>query len=802
MNAKKFRFLVLLVTILALILTACGGGEEEPEATTAPAATDEPAATEPPAATATTAPTNTPEPTATPAPTNTPEPTATADVLAGFQQVTSEISGITIGYPGDWASSVEEGSGEIRMASSEELLTSDDLDLGAFSGSFAVAIGFDAETAALMAGGGDATDPVALLTVFQGVITADTEDATFTQTQEPTAVEVNGMSAATMAFAVEGSDTDGVMHMGLIMGENQIGILIAAAEESVAEGLPAIFDAMLASIEFSEPVLPDLPTTTGLDSQGFLLYGDSVEGTLTADAPAVWDFIGLEGEVVDITVEPVDFDVVVDVLDADGVSILPNGPVDNSFDTETIEALAIATSGPYYISITGFAGAVGDYTLTIVQSGTGTTTVSGETSGSLAYGDTVAGAVASSDESSLWSFEAAGGDVVNITVDPDDQLDAVVDVLDASGNSILDSGEVDNSFDVEEILDLVIPADGTYTVAIRGFAGGTGNFELTLESSGSGSTGSTGTTSGSTEYGATTTGEITSADASLISFRGFANDVVELTVSPAGDLDVVVDVLDANGESVMFLGSDYDRSFGEEYIPAVWLPEDGEYFVAVKGFAGATGQYDVTVDLAFDGVPGSFIFASDSLTEDATEDFFRFTANVGEVVHLFVSPLDGLDVAIDVYNDDTDELAQETTDATFGVENAAFEVTEDGNYYFSVFGFDGALGDYDAIFYGSDFVILELAYGDGVVGRIGEEYIEYAFYGEAGDEVIFSLETQDDIDMVMQILDLDDNVLGESDVEGAGGSESLTFTYDSEGLIIIRVYEFSSQPGDYLLFVD
>jgi hypothetical protein len=80
---NRIWVLALLVLLLALTVTACGGGEkatapaaEQPaEVTQAP--TIPPVFTNTPIPTQTPAPTNTPRPTATPKPTNTPEPTET-----------------------------------------------------------------------------------------------------------------------------------------------------------------------------------------------------------------------------------------------------------------------------------------------------------------------------------------------------------------------------------------------------------------------------------------------------------------------------------------------------------------------------------------------------------------------------------------------------------------------------------------------------------------------------------------------------------------------------------------------------
>jgi hypothetical protein len=87
-----------------------------------------------------------------------------------------------------------------------------------------------------------------------------------------------------------------------------------------------VLDAIVNTVTLSAPVGG---TTDDVDvnlTGDMLLYGDTVDGVVDASGPSVWTFIGLEGEVIDLIVTPEgEFDVVVDVVDESGTSILPNG---------------------------------------------------------------------------------------------------------------------------------------------------------------------------------------------------------------------------------------------------------------------------------------------------------------------------------------------------------------------------------------------------------------------------------------------------------------------------------------------
>ncbi|MDV7402782.1 hypothetical protein RZS08_65775, partial [Arthrospira platensis SPKY1] len=93
-----------------------------------------------------------------------------------------------------------------------------------------------------------------------------------------------------------------------------------------------------------------------------------------------------------------------------------------------------------------------------------------------------------------------------------------------------------------------------------------------------------------------------------------------------------------------------------------------------------------------------------------------------------------------------------------------FFVPEDGNYSFRVLGYEGDTGNYEAILVGSDLVFFELAVGDLVIGRFGEDsLIEYYIGVEDGETLTIFAETEDDVDLVLEILDFDDNILAEID---------------------------------------
>jgi hypothetical protein len=796
---KKMRrnFIVVLL-ILGLVLVACGGGDEEeqPQATEeAPAATEAPQEAEP---TDEPAPTDTPEP--EPTATEAPLPTATADPLAGFTEFDSDAIGVTFMLPSDWVVESDDTGLEIQTATSQEMID----NAGSVEGATFNVIRLDKELLALFGEDLDVTDPISILNVFTQLAFAQ-EDNDFTFTSEPTATTVNGLDAA--VITVEATDDEsGIVGFGnfyAILGDPEVTIVLSIVSEGERDALQPTLDAMLGSLslrpaEAGEVVdVPETPADLP-ESQGFLLYGDSVDGTVAADEVVVWDFIGLEGETIDITIEPDEnLDIVLNVLDASGNSIL-DGEVDDSFGTETITDLALTATGDFYVTITGFGGSAGNYTLTIAEAGASAAGIF-ESEGIVSYGDVVHSNVPA-DGQAAWTFRAFAGDVVNIVVTPlDDSLDAVVDVLDSSGNSILPSGEVDDSFGEEQVLAQVITSDGEYVVVVRGFAGATGNFDLSLNNA----TGGVLPTGNAIAYGDFATGSITGSETATYTFFGNENELIDVTANPINDeFDLTLDILDSNGRSILPDG-ELDVSFDAEFVRALRLPASGAYAITVHGYDSSTGDFEVNLDLTNGGEYDNVLYTYYTIDEEDEEHSFPFTSAAGDQVTIVVKPVGvDFDVVVDIYDDATDEVL-DSVDLTTGFEELVFVAPAAGDYYFVVRGFEGSVGDYDVIMVAPETTLLVLADGDTIEGLFDEtSTMEYWYGGSTGETIMITLETDAEIDGVIRILDQDDNVLAEIDDAFFGEDEQLSYTFENDDFVIIEITDFFEGKGQFTLLVD
>jgi hypothetical protein len=388
--------------------------------------------------------------------------------------------------------------------------------------------------------------------------------------------------------------------------------------------------------------------------------------------------------------------------------------------------------------------------------------------------------------------------VVDIVVTPLDELDVVVDVLDAAGNSILPDGEVDASFDAEEITDLVIAADGNYIISVRDFVDAGGDFTIDLSTAGS----SAGPTGEMMAYGELATGTITGSETAVHSFSGSMNDWVDITVSPEGDaFDLIVDVLDSSGSSI--LGGELDDAFGPERIRVLILPENGVYTIAVRGFEGSTGNYEVSLNLSNDGQANTALRTSDSISEADEDHIFPFVASAGDQVTAIVRPTGSeFDVVLEIYDDDTDEVL-DSVDETTGFEELIFNAPSGGSYYFAVKGFEGSTGDYDIILVGPATTQFVLAAGDVIDGRFPEsDVIEYWYDGLADETIVLTLQPDNDSDAVIRILDEDGEVMTEIDEGLYGEAEELSYTFDAEISVIIEVSDFFGNQGVFTFTVE
>jgi hypothetical protein len=316
-------------------------------------------------------------------------------------------------------------------------------------------------------------------------------------------------------------------------------------------------------------------------------------------------------------------------------------------------------------------------------------------------------------EAEAWQLTAVAGQNIDIVVRPAAGFDAVVDVRDERGQSLLPNGPVDRSFGTERVRQAPIPAGGEAYVVVMGYGASGGAYELYLTPSGVVS----GPVAGDLAYGRLVRGRLQTADDyELWRFAGRAGDLFDVTVRPLpDDLDLVVDVIDATGLSVLPNGA-VDEFYDTEYVRGAVLPADGEYLVMVWGFAGATGPYEVELDLSHNGRYSHSLFAAQPLLPGQAKAHY-FTAEAGARLNAFVNPDFDFDVVVRIFDDEDNQLLE--VDERVGIEILTWTAPAAGDYYVQVTGYEeDVAGGYELVLTADPTVHLTLHPGEWLIGDL------------------------------------------------------------------------------------
>lgn len=415
--------------------------------------------------------------------------------------------------------------------------------------------------------------------------------------------------------------------------------------------------------------------------------------------------------------------------------------------------------------------------------------------GALRYGDSVRGQVTGL-RGSAWQFRGRTGDLIDIQATPvDAALDVTVDVQDSAGRSILAGGAVDEAFGAETIRRLELPADGDYFIVLRGFAGSTGAYTLALSAqpAGADTVPDQPLAIGASYHGRLA---VNAVDSYPLPETG---ETLSLEVIPDEGLDVVLEVVGPDGS----LKASADSGFAgmRERLAVI----AGGGVVQVRGFAGGSGAYTLQVEVG--ATEGVRVIAGHELQPGDSGHVYPFAAAAGAVVTAQVEPDEGLDVVIDIWNDDDGSL-QGTVDQSFGLEQVSFTVPADGNYSLVVRALEGQAGAYAITLAGPVDVIFELTSGDEVSGVFdASAAVDFLIALDPGETVLLTLAPDAVTDAVLELSDLDGNVLSSADGYFPGGPETLTFTAPPESapetLYFVRASDYNGNAGGrFTLLVD
>ena len=414
--------------------------------------------------------------------------------------------------------------------------------------------------------------------------------------------------------------------------------------------------------------------------------------------------------------------------------------------------------------------------------------------------------------------------------------DTIVTVFDACGG--IQVAANDDSCGLQSELTFTSDGATTYLISVSGFNGATGNAEVSLACA---STTPPANDECVDAIALDCTNNSDSGNTSLstdtIVWYSFSGTVVgdDVTVSLCGSgFDTILEIYDAC-EGTIITANDDSCGLQSELT----FTSDGvsTYLIAVTGFNGATGAYDINVSCFSASIPdnndcasaeaigcndtvtGSTGAASDSDANGNPDVWYSYTGTVvGDNVTASLCG-SGFDTIITVFdacggtevtaNDDSCGLQSEVSWLSDGVTT----------YFIRVEGFNGASGAYELSFLcdsetppaNDDCADAEaIACGDSVIGSTANASdsegtaspdVFYSLSGTVLDEEVTVSLCGSSFDTIVTVFDACGGNIVASNDDSCGLQSELTFTSDGVTTYIIRVEGFGTNSGDYALAV-
>ncbi len=622
---KSICWFSIALTILVLANLACGlGSREEPTATPAP-------------------------PTVTQAPTPTPKPTPTPELIAPASDMVSienETHGVRLSYPEDWSyediiifivlSSVPDFSFDDEEMPEGVVMfiiagPSDDLEVSDSS----------PEELYEQLGGGSDTELLG----------------------EPVETTINGAPVQMVEFRA--TEEGEAIHGQVATYDNgeQAGIVIAICPDKLWNDHADTVDAILESIELFE--------STGLDFgqqeidlgeyRGDLEYGDLISDEFLDDEAHAWSFDGSAGEYITVILSPFgeDMDVTIQLLSSDD-TLLTEADDAFSGEAEILLNYELPADDEYKIVVQEFFDLPGEYELELQGSDEplGAITPPGAIEQGEIVLDETFGATLTEGEEHAWFLYSAGvGDMVNITLTPEDgqDMDMTLSVIAPDGFREIDELDDVSSGGAEVAQCLALGEPGDYIIVVNEYWDVAGDYSLLVspceERIGLYDLVEVGTLS----VGELVVETLVEEEQHGWTFEAVAGDVIDIFLSPMGTgMDMVLSLSAPNG-SLLLDQLDKTSIDEDEEVLGLELDLDGDYTVIVEEFWDEPGDYSLIVNYASDSEyelieMGEIAYGEKKqgeLSEGQYVHTWYLEGTAGDVVTIVVDPLtDGVDVQL------------------------------------------------------------------------------------------------------------------------------------------------------------
>ncbi len=320
---------------------------------------------------------------------------------------------------------------------------------------------------------------------------------------------------------------------------------------------------------------------------GRIEFGQEISSDLANDTSHNWLFSGTAGQSVTILLTPLDdqLDPILELESPDEALLFT---LDEGFagDAEVVTGFELEVTGDYIITVYGFAGNSGNYTLSLDEGGESTDNF--YDAGDLFYSD-IEREFLQDDEAHAWFVDGRLGDDITIVVTPlDSNLDLDVWLLDPEAQPLATIDEFLSG--QPETIDFVLPTNGQYIILVREFFGEPGDYEISLQLNDESET----EVGGVIAYGETVSGTVQSGKRVEWTFSGQSGEVINVTVRPTSpSRDLVFSLIDPDGNIVVNVDSALS-GFPERLI-AFSLTADGDWTIVIQEFFNEDSDYELSL---------------------------------------------------------------------------------------------------------------------------------------------------------------------------------------------------------------
>jgi curved DNA-binding protein CbpA len=308
-------------------------------------------------------------------------------------------------------------------------------------------------------------------------------------------------------------------------------------------------------------------------------YGQQVAGTIQNSNGQDWKFTGQAGDIITMsmvqngaaTLKPD-----MDLRDPSG-NVAANGDGWGNAPRPIVNYV-LQHSGTYIIHVYGNSGTTGGYMLTLSLKPTG----------SITYGQAVAGTIAVAGDFKDWKFSGQAGDIITIHIVQygSASLEPNILLLDSSGIQI-SSGDLQYPYQDTWIKNYKLASSGTYTIRAVGYYSTTGGYTLNLDLK---------APTGSMTYGQSVTGQIEfSGDYENWKFSGQAGDIITIHIIQNGSasLEPNIQLFDSSGTQIS--SGDLQYPYKDTSIKSFKLTFSGTYTIRAVGYYNTIGSFQLTL---------------------------------------------------------------------------------------------------------------------------------------------------------------------------------------------------------------